>query len=1332
MSTDQEGKIPQKSSHAEREERIGAFWKEKGTFEASLAKEAPKGDYTFYDGPPFATGLPHYGHILAGTIKDVIPRWKTMQGYRVRRRWGWDCHGLPVENLIEKELGLKSKKDIIDYGLGKFNEAAKCSVMRYADEWRHIVPRLGRWVDMEDDYRTMDATYTESVWWIFKQLYDKGLIYEGFKSMNLCPHCGTTLSNFEVAQGYKDITDISVYVKFEIRNSKSETNSKSENPNSKTYILAWTTTPWTLPGNVALAVNPEIEYVKVRVIPVSDVVAPASVVIPAKAGIQNGGLGSKENSAQHSSPLKQNGSESTESSILDPVLRRGDTSRSDDSTGDLFILAKSRLSILKDKKHEVIETFKGSELVGLTYEPLFDYYSKDSKLKNRVNGWKIYGADFVTTEDGTGVVHIAPAFGADDYELSLKNNLPFIQHVAMDGTFKEDFAQTMDGKPFKGMSVKPKDNDQDKNAHQKADIEIIKWLAHNGHLFEKEKLIHSYPHCWRCETPLLNYATSSWFVKVTDIKDKLVAENKKITWVPPEVGSARFGNWLEGARDWAISRSRFWGAPIPVWRREIRNPKSETLNKSEIKNSKSDEVIVIGSLDDLKKYSKAKNTYQVMRHGEAENNVLGILSGDAQAPHHLTEKGKKQVEEAAEKLKGQKFDLVFVSPFVRTQDTANILKNKLGWDDSMIKTDDRLRELGSGVWNGKPVADFIAHFPSEKRFEARPEGGENYMDIKKRVGDFLYYMERSYEGKNILIITHETPIFLLMAVAKGLDQKQAMELRQSRFDIIGNAEVSKLDFTPLPHNADYELDLHRPFIDEVELKTDDGTRLVRVPDVFDCWFESGAMPYAEAHYPFQEKQTPPSGLSKEAKKEKFKSEFEPKAGLFHKSRGYPADFIAEGLDQTRGWFYSMLVLGVALFGKAPYKKVIVNGLVLAEDGQKMSKSKKNFPDPMLVVDKYGADSLRYYMLSSPVVHGQDLRFSEKGVDEVTKKLVNRLLNVMSFYELYAPVVTPSPNRGSGQAPDGVQNGKTQALDSSILDTGLRRYDTNKNILDQWVVARLNETIATVTKGLEDGELDKATRPLMDLVDDLSTWYLRRSRDRFKASSTEALEAEDADKKAALETTRFVLAEMVKLLAPFMPFLAEEIWGKVGQFNKGTIEQLGSVHLQEWSEAGKVDVELLKSMKLARELSSKGLEARMAAKINVRQPLQKLKVQSSKFKVGAADSLVQLIKDEVNVKEVEFGATIEKEVELDTNITPELKEEGMVRELIRAIQDLRKEKGLSVSDKTALTIETDGASKSFIEKNKGELIATCTLSDISFGDVVGKAILVGDLSLKLKL
>ena len=605
LPADRHGK---KSPAQEREERILKYWIDKGIFKKSVEREAKKGDFVFYDGPPFATGLPHFGHVLPTSIKDAIPRWKTMQGYRVRRRWGWDCHGLPVENIVERELGLPTKKDILAFGIGKFNAAARAAVRRYVHDWKEIIPRLGRWADMDDDYETMNASYTESVWWAFKSLYDKGLVYEGFKPMQICPHCETTLSNFEVAQGYKDIKDISVYIKFELE----EPITKKQDAN-KTHLLAWTTTPWTLPGNVALAVGKDIEYVKVK----GELEKPKGSA-PAEAEV-----------------FSSTGADATERKELVPprkAHRAGDQ--------EFYILAKERLeATFKKESYEIVQTIKGSELVGKSYKPIFNYYSSDPSLKNKVNGWKVYAADFVTTTDGTGIVHIAPAFGTDDYILGQKENLPFIQHVNIDGTFKSEV------KDFAGLKVKPKDTAEDPEAHIRTDLKVLKWLQDSGALFAKENITHSYPHCWRCETPLLNYAASSWFVRVSDFTGKLVAQNDKVNWIPPEVGEGRFGNWLKGAKDWAISRSRFWGAPIPVWRGE-----------------KAGSVHVMGSVDDLKKYSKAKNTYYVMRHGEAENNVLDILSSKPNNTHSLTEKGRAQVNNWRAVAQGEQVSISLFPP----------------------------------------------------------------------------------------------------------------------------------------------------------------------------------------------------------------------------------------------------------------------------------------------------------------------------------------------------------------------------------------------------------------------------------------------------------------------------------------------------------------------------------------------------------------------------------------------------------------------------------------------------------------------------------------------
>ncbi|MBI2109082.1 MAG: class I tRNA ligase family protein [Parcubacteria group bacterium] len=1189
----------QKSIVAQKEEEILSFWDAHNIFKKSLEKKSPKGDFVFYDGPPFATGLPHYGHLLASTIKDVIPRYKTMRGYHVRRVWGWDCHGLPVENLIENELGLERKKDIEKYGVEKFNEAAKNSVLRYDSEWKKIIPRLGRWVDMENDYRTMDAKYTESIWWAFKTLYNKGLTYEGYKSMHICPRCETTLAVSEVGMGYKDITDISVTVKFELESpvgSPSGSNRASE----KVYLLAWTTTPWTLPGNVALAVNEDIEYVKIRI----------------------------KNNESH--------------------------------TAGLYILAKKQAErTLKSYEYEIIDEFKGKELVGKKYKPIFNYYSDALVLKNRENGWKVYAASFVSTEEGTGIVHIAPAFGENDMELGKTHKLPFIQHVSFDGVFKSEVED------FKGLPVKPKHD------HQATDIKIIQYLAHHNLLFLKEKITHAYPHCWRCDTPLLNYAASSWFVKVVALKNTLVALNKKIKWIPDSMRLGRFGKWLEGARDWAISRSRFWGAPIPVWRCEL---------------CKKDEII--GGLDDIKKkIIGSGNHYFMMRHAQSKNNVLNIVNSVPREEYGLSEKGKKDAREAAAFLKDKRIDIVIASPIPRARETAEIVAGVLHVPNASIFSDERLTEVGVGEFDRKSIDAYRGHFSSAlERFTRRPPGGENLLDVKKRVGDFLADIDKKYSNKNILLVTHADTAWQIFAAAEGWNIAQALSARKPKEDFMKNAEVRALPYAPLPRGPEYELNVHRPFIDAVELRCECGGVMKRIPEVFDCWFESGSMPFAQFHYPFENQK------------------------LF--KRNFPAHFIAEGLDQTRGWFYTMLVLSAGLFGKSAFNSVIVNGLILAEDGQKMSKKLKNYRDPVDVINAYGSDALRYYLLASPVVRAEDLNFSEKDVQEIMNKVIARLRNVYSFYELYdggkmalKPIVLPNPT----------------------------------HILDRWILIRLKELVNKVTYALEHYELDRAVRPIGDFIEDLSIWYIRRSRDRFKEEDSE-------NKNGPLATVRFVLSELSKIMAPFTPFIADEIYRKII-----SQKEAKSVHLVSWpKEEASIpvwpnfmalvhrlfgtheDLRVLGDMQRVREIVSLALEARQKAGIKVRQPLQMLRIKNQESRIKENLELIELIREELNVKEIIFGANVETDVELDIEITEELKKEGELRELVRYIQDLRKKAELLPSQKIDIAVHTSDEGKVFIELFADQLKKSASLSGIVFEHVDGGNVTIGNLSFVIRI
>ncbi len=1178
-----------KSDIAKREEEILKFWQDNKIFEKTFEKESPQGEFVFYDGPPFATGTPHYGHLIAGTIKDVIPRYKTMKGYHVRRRWGWDCHGLPVENIVEKELDLKSKKDILDYGIENFNDKARAVVMRYANEWKKVVPRLGRFVDMEDDYRTMDASYSETTWWIFKQLFDKGLIYEGYKSMHICPRCETTLSNFEVTQGYKDITDISVTVKFELVGEPG------------TFVLAWTTTPWTLPGNVALAVNSEIDYAEVEI--------------------------------------------------------EGDDNK--------YILAKSRIEAALKNNFKIIREFKGADLIGKKYKPVFDYYVDDAKLEHRENGWQIYGADFVTTEDGTGVVHIA-AFGEDDMNLIREKNLPFIQNVEMNGAFKPEV------KDWAGLKVKPKENPQS------TDIEVLKSLAGKGTLFAKEKFTHSYPHCWRCDTPLLNYATSSWFIKVSSFRDKLVEANQKVNWVPDHVRDGRFGKWLEGARDWAISRTRFWGAPLPVWR---------CTDCGAIK--------VFGSVDELvSALPQSKNKYWVMRHGEATSNLHDSISSNPSEENHLTEKGREEIVASAESLKENKIDLIISSNFIRTRETAELVAKTLGLLPEQIVIDERLGEIQPGDFAGGSWREYNLAFGSRlnRLHNHLPTGGENYNDVRRRIMSAIYDINEKHQDKNILVVSHGLPLFMAQASVSRWTDKEIIDAPHRGKDF-ANAEVRPLNFVPLPHNRNYELDLHRPFIDEVSFPCACGQSFKRVPDVFDCWYESGSMPYAEDHYPFGEN-----------------SPIDPTKGL-----GFPADFISEGLDQTRGWFYSLIVLGVALFDKSPYQNVVTNGLVLAEDGQKMSKHLKNYPDPMDVANRLGADALRLYLMSSPAVRGEDLLFSEKGVVEIGRRIISRLLNVLSFYQLYTEEAVGIEERPARPA------GGPRAHLRTHLGINL---DEAKNVLDLWILARLDETIKQVTNSLDRYEIDRSIRPIDDFVEDLSTWYLRRSRDRFKEDGP--------DKDMAITVTSFVLQEIAKVLAPLTPFVSEMIYQEL----KTEQDEL-SVHLISWPNfelKEKVAGEKERAISLmaeTRRVVSLGLEFRQILKVKVRQPLAELKVKAGVL--AGQNDYIQLIGDELNVKEVTFNQPIEDEVWLDGEVGPELMAEGTVRELVRQIQERRKTLGFNPNQKIELIIEADNSGREILRKYEKELKSGTNTEKLDYAIVSdGEAFEANEIPFKIKI
>lgn len=1009
----------------ERERRILQFWKENRVFERSVEERTENPHFAFYDGPPFATGLPHYGHYLAGTIKDVVLRYKTMKGFYAPRRFGWDCHGLPVEQEVEKAHNLSGAKAIEEFGIPQFNEECRNIVLRYSEEWKELVTRMGRWVDFNHTYHTMDLTFMESVWWVFKQLWDKGLVYEGYKVMPFSAKLGTPLSNFEAGENYREVDDPALTVSFPVEGEV------------ETYLLAWTTTPWTVISNLAVMAGPEIEYVKLE-------------------------------------DLVQN---------------------------KKYILAKSCIPhyYKSEEEYRILETFKGEELKGVRYYPVFDYF-KDRATQG---AFRVIMADEVDLEEGTGLVHSAPAFGEVDFYACQKAEIELVCPVDNNGRFTEDVPE------YTGLFVKDADKD------------IIKQLKEKGYVMKHGTCHHRYPYCWRSDTPLIYKVVSSWFVNVEKIKDKMLEMNEQTHWTPEHLKHGRFGKWLEGARDWAISRNRYWGTPIPLWR------------------SNEGDIIAIGSIEELQNLTGSKVT-----------------------------------------------------------------------------------------------------------------------------------------------------------------------------------------------------DLHRHYIDDLSF-IKDGKEYTRVPEVFDCWFESGSMPYAQNHYPFDNRE------------------------LFEQI--FPADFIAEGLDQTRGWFYTLMVLSTALFEKPAFKNVIVNGIVLASDGTKMSKRLQNYPDPSLVVQQYGADAVRLYMMHSPAVKADDLRFKKDGVELILRQILIPLWNAYGFFITYARIYNWKPTEHLAEP---------------------------ESSLDRWIVSRLNKLILDVEEGMDAYDLSRAVDPFIGFVDQLTNWYIRRSRRRFWD------EEDTPDRQQAFSTLYEVLIHLTKIAAPFVPFISEAIYRNM--FHEGLSE---SVHLAEFPKyvASARDENLEEAMAALQTTVSLGHALRKEHKLKVRQPLPAIHIASGSDQVVEfLNDQQHLITEELNVKKVEFKSDetefvhlkakpnfrilgkkvgklmpeVKKEIEgfnqkqletlqnqnslsikvngeeilltsedvevdrevhegmiaansgsitiaLDTTLTEELQIEGLAREIVNKVNTMRRDAGFAVTDRVHVMIESTDSVKKCLD-NYGEFISGEVLAkSLSFGKCVGK-------------
>lgn len=924
----------------EYEKHLVKYWKENKIFEKSIDQRNANDSYVFYDGPPFITGVPHYGTLLSSIVKDAVPRYWTMKGKRVERVWGWDCHGLPAEVYTEKKLGIADRRDIgTKISLEEYIKTCRENMIQTGDEWEQTIDRIGRWVDFKGAYKTMDKNYMESVWWAFKELYEKKKIYEGEKVLLYCTRDATPISKTEVAMdnSYQEVTDPSVFVKFKLTDSNR-------------YLLAWTTTPWTLVANTAVALNQNEDYSEVKI------------------------------------------------------------------DGQNLIIAKSRLAIvLTDEKHQplsykVVSTFKGKELVGKSYEPLFE---------NRgAMAHKVWNADYVTLEDGSGIVHLAPAYGEEDYDLAKKEGFPIVSNIDASGFYEAG--------DWKGQQI------------WEANKIIAKQLRDRGIIWKIEYIRHSYPHCHRCGTRLMYRAHPSWFMDIDSQRTEMLEENKNINWFPGHFKTGRFVNIVESAPDWNLSRDRFWATPIPVW-------------------------------------------------------------------------------------KGRDSD-----------------------------GNEKIKIVGS------------------------------YQELKELSGTELE-------------------------------------------------------------------DYHRPWIDNVTFKLD-GVEYKRIDKVMDCWFESGSMPFAQFHYPFENKQ-------------KFEDNF-------------PGDFVVEYVGQVRAWFYYLHAISIGLFDKIAFKNVVVTGTLLGDDGRKLSKSLNNFTDPNLIMNEYSADALRFLLLSSAVLSGEDYSVLDKDIADISRKL-SMIWNMYDFFTLYASV---DKWKWSGPNEDPLKD--------------------LTNPLDRWIISRIHQLSASIDKNMQAYDLPKTLKPVVEFIDDASNWYVRRSRRRFWKSGN------DDDKANAYKTLHYVLVRLSVILAPFTPFLSEELYRNLTGGE--------SVHLLDWPKAGDVDEEIIAQMVIVRELIAQGLSQRAAAGLKVRQPLQSVKLVTTK---NIDNQLKEIVKDELNVKEVQVSVSdgIEVSANIDTNINDELREEGISRELIRHIQNSRKQADFNVEDRISLLVESESPEIMQIIENYKKIIIGETLAEV-FGEV----------------